>query len=88
MHPLPASTLLPPTAPHIDVGSALLSMGNQIAGLMERLNELTLGGGQRQMQHRPDNRGFFQCGVIGHIKRNCPRRVGNGLVPLAGPDQR
>ena len=63
-HPPPAPTPLPPAAPHIYVGSALLAMGNQIAGLTERLNGLTLGGGQRQMQHQPDNRGCFQCGVI------------------------
>ena len=87
-HPPPAPTPLPPAAPHIDVGSALLAMGNQIAGLTERLNGLTLGGGQRQMQHQPDNRGCFQCGAIGHIRRNCPRSAGNALVPSAGPDRR
>ncbi len=88
MHPPPAPTPLPPAAPHIDVGSALLSMGNQIAGLTERLNGLTLGGGQRQMQQQPDNRGCFQCGAIGHIRRNCPRGAGNGLAPSAGQGQR
>ncbi|XP_032799821.2 uncharacterized protein LOC116936768 [Daphnia magna] len=84
MHPPPVPTPLPPAAPHIDVGSALLSL---IAGLTERLNGLTLGGGQRQMQRQPDNRSCFQCGAIGHIKRNCPRGAGNGQAPSAGPGQ-
>ncbi|EFX72216.1 hypothetical protein DAPPUDRAFT_254700 [Daphnia pulex] len=88
MHPPPAPTPLPPAAPLIDVGSALLSMGNRIAGLTERLNGLTLGGGQRQIQQQPDNRGCFQCGAIGHIRRNCPRGAGNGLAPSAGQGQR
>ncbi|KAK4021312.1 hypothetical protein OUZ56_003230 [Daphnia magna] len=84
MHPPPVPTPLPPAAPHIDVGSALLSL---IAGLTERLNGLTLGGGQRQMQRQLDNRSCFQCGAIGHIKRNCPRGAGNGQAPSAGPGQ-
>ncbi|KAK4009469.1 hypothetical protein OUZ56_018582 [Daphnia magna] len=88
MHPPPVPTPLSPAAPHIDVGSELLSMGNQIAGLTERLNGLTLGGGQRQMQRQPDNRSCFQCGAIGHIKRNCPRGAVNGQASSAGPGQR
>ena len=72
----------------VDVGTALLSMGNQIAGLVDKLNGLTIGGGQRQMQRQPDNRACFQCGATDHFRRNCPRAAGNGQAPSAGQGPR
>ena len=85
INPAPAPT---PPQHTVDVGTALLSMGNQIAGLVDRLNSLTLGGGQRPIQRQPDNRGCFKCGAIGHLRRDCPREMGNGQAPSAGEGPR
>lgn len=87
-HPPPQQTGGPTQHQPVDVGTALLSMGNQIAGLVEKLNGLSIGGTRRPYQRQPDNRNCYQCGAAGHIRRDCPRLAGNGQAPSAGQGQR
>ena len=88
-YPPPVSA---PTQPTVDVGTALLSMSEQISGLVTKLNGLSLADRRRNdvsyPPRQPDLRACHNCGAVGHLRRNCPRLAGNGNPPSAGYGQR
>ncbi len=88
-YPPPVSA---PAQPTVDVGTALMSMSEQISGLVTKLNGLSLADRRRNdgsyPPRHPDLRSCHNCGAVGHLRRNCPRLAGNGQTPSSGYGQR